>query len=300
MSRALQHAALLLGMLAPAVWAACPPAGETTATLQALKAEGWQRPDLQADPPRQALALALLDCLADPDPALRDGIAFEALQAWMRGGRLGTDTLHAMRGRLLAMLAAPADAAGFAQPFAALVLAELARVDRLKPWLSTEERDALVDAAVRYLAGVRDYRGYDEREGWRHGVAHGADLMLQLALNPALRREQALRMLDAIAQQVLPPGAQAWRYGEPSRLAAPVYFLARRDLLTAADWQRWLQGLSASRPAASASVTQASLAARHNLGAFLAGLYLVVQESSAPEPKAHLLPALRETLRAVD
>ena len=46
MNQALPRAALLLGMLAPAVWAACPPAGETSATLQALKAEGWQRPDL--------------------------------------------------------------------------------------------------------------------------------------------------------------------------------------------------------------------------------------------------------------
>ena len=98
---------------------------------------------------------------------LRDGIAFEALQAWMRGRRLGTDTLHAMRGRLLAMLAAPADAAGFAQPFAALVLAELARVDRLKPWLSTEERDALVDAAVEMADDVADDEEWDDvEEDW--------------------------------------------------------------------------------------------------------------------------------------
>ena len=27
-------------------------------------------------------------------------------------------------------------------------------------------------AAAAYLSGVRDYRGYDETAGWRHGVAH--------------------------------------------------------------------------------------------------------------------------------
>ena len=30
---------------------------------------------------------------------------------------------------------------------------------------------------------VRDYRGFDAKQGWRHGVAHGADLLLQLSRN---------------------------------------------------------------------------------------------------------------------
>ena len=44
-------------------------------------------------------------CLGDPDPAIRDGIAFEALAHWMRAGDLDADALRDMRERLLAMLA---------------------------------------------------------------------------------------------------------------------------------------------------------------------------------------------------
>lgn len=282
--------------------AACPPPGETLASMQALRQARWQRPDLVTDAPRHALALALLDCLSDPDPQWRDELAFEALQAWMRGGRLDTATLRSLRQRLLATLAAAPDAAGFAQPFAALVLAEVARVDRLQPWMSADERQALVDGAARYLAGVRDHRGFDEREGWRHGVAHGADLLLQLSLNPQLQRAQAETLLAALAAQVMPPGEVAYRYGEPARLAAPVFYLARRDLLATEDWQRWFVALAArldKHPAARR--TQAGLAQRHNLGAFLTDLYTTVQESpSAVEARARLLPGLRQALRELE
>jgi hypothetical protein len=37
---------------------------------------------------RATLALGLLDCLKDPDPVLRDQVAFEAWSAWLRGKKL--------------------------------------------------------------------------------------------------------------------------------------------------------------------------------------------------------------------
>ena len=43
---------------------------------------------------RRALAVALLPCLAATDPALRDGIGYEALSTWMRAGALNADTLR--------------------------------------------------------------------------------------------------------------------------------------------------------------------------------------------------------------
>ena len=284
----------LLVALAGTATATCPPQGETTVSLQALKADKWLRPDTE----RQALALALLDCLSDPSPLLRDGIAFEGLQFWMRSGKIDKPTLQALRLRLMAMLAAPADPAGFTQAFAALVLAEVARVDRLQGHLSDEERAALVDQATNYLAGVRDYRGYDEQEGWRHGVAHGADVMLQLSLNKRLQRSQADALLAAIASQVLPPGEVAYRHGETDRLAAPVFYLAQGALLASADWERWFLALAERRQRTPTSAV--SLAQRHNLSSFLNSLYVAVQEAGPPDLQARLLPGLRKALREAE
>jgi hypothetical protein len=297
-------AALAAVWLGAPAWAtgtagsACPPPGETRASLLALKAAEWRLPGADAPQRRQDLALALMGCLSHADPALRDELAFEALSAWMRGGQLAPPTLQALRQGLLPMLARPADAAGFAQPFAALALAELARVDRLQAFLSATERGELVEQAAHYLAGVRDYRGFDARDGWRHGVAHGADLTLQLLLNPRLERPQADALMAAVAAQVLPDGTHFYRFGEGTRLMTPAFYLAHSALWQQADWNRWFDALLA-RLGPSAPATEAGLARRHNLGAFVLPLYAAVQEHGDTDARARLLPGLRKALQAL-
>ena len=78
------------------------------------------------------MASSLLPSLADPDPTLRDGVAYSALSQMMRSQLIAADTVATLKEELLAMLDAEDDAAGFAQPFAALVLAEVARTDRVR------------------------------------------------------------------------------------------------------------------------------------------------------------------------
>ena len=132
--------AALLALCTFGAQASCPPAGWDIASLQRLRAAKFEG---LAAAPRDALARSLLDCLADLHPEWRDEIAFEALAAWMRAGALSTETLQHLRRELSARLVAP-DPQGFGRPFAALALAEVARVDRLKPYLTAEERAQLV------------------------------------------------------------------------------------------------------------------------------------------------------------
>jgi len=276
--------------------AACPPAGTSRTQLAELQAAKWEVAD---EARRQALALGLLDCLGDADPELRDGMAYEALTAWMRAQKLAPATLGHIRASQLAVLKQQ-DASGFAQPFAALVLAEVARTDRIKPWLSEAERNELLEGAAAYLTSARDYRGYSEKEGWRHGVAHAADLMLQLSLNPALGKREQKLILSAVAAQLSATGAAAsahfFQYGEGERLMAPVFYLARRAELDAGEWETWI-GSIAITPADPSFRTQAGLARRHNLKSFLMPLYVSLSESKDEAQRERLLPAVRKTLR---
>ncbi len=286
---------LLLPVLACAAigqaHAACPP---RDAALR-LKADKFAVADGAR---RQAMALDMLDCLRSPDPLLRDEVGFEALAGWMRGGLLEVDTVRALHAALLARLngAAP-DPLGVERPFAALALAEVARVDRIKPFLNEAERGALVRHAATYLAGVRDYRGYSETEGWRHGVAHAADLMLQLALNPALGRAEHDQMLAALAAQVVPADAHFYIYGEAQRLIMPVYYVGKRDTLSAAEWDAWFGALAAKGGGAT---TQATLARQHNLKAFLLALYQGLQETPDAAIRGRMLPAVQKALKQLN
>ena len=296
---------LLVTLAAPPGVRAAPPAGGCDASpaflaqARAAKAAGFAVADAGE---RQRLALALAACLGHPDPALRDGLAYEALATWLRADALAPATRATLRDRLLAWLAPEAaDEGGFRAPFAALVLSEVARTDRVSPWMAPAEREALVDAAAGYVSGLRDYRGFVDGEGWRHGLAHGADLLMQLALNPALDRAQLDRLLAAVAAQVAPPGAPAHVHGEAERLVRPVLFVLQRGLHDQAAWSAWLQGCTSPAPMpawSAAYASEAGLARRHNVRLFLLALHAGLSESGDDALRARLPPvvaALRAT-----
>jgi hypothetical protein len=277
--------------------AACPPAQYDLPRLRALKAGGFAVED---DAARNALARALVDCLSASDPELRDGIGFEAYFAWLRADRIDLATRRDLLQRLLARLSDSDDPQGVARPFAVLVLAEVLRTDRLAPWMEDGERARLFDAGADYLSGVRDYRGFDPALGWRHGVAHAADLMTQFAVHPSTDRARLDRLLGAIASQVRPRD-MAYTHGESERLARPVLFAAQRALHTEAEWKAWIDALAAPAPLASWDAAWRSadgIAHRHNLRAFLLALYYGAQEGG-DERFQRLLPAVRDALRAM-
>ncbi|HEX7804162.1 MAG TPA: DUF2785 domain-containing protein [Pseudoxanthomonas sp.] len=285
-SRWLPRAVFGFALLLPlSAWAedVCPPEGTDAGSLQLLKQQDFVVEDAAT---RNTLALRLLGCLSNPDPALRDGIAYEALTAWLRGNALEADTRVRLRDDLYAMLREP-DAEGFRQPFAALVLSEVARTDRIAPWMTPAERVTMVDRAVAYLRSVQDYRGYDNAQGWRHGVAHGSDWLMQLALNPALERPQLESMLAAIASQAVPESAHAYVFGEPGRLARPVLYIAKRGVLADADWSAWFLGLPARIGEREKAYSDTAwLARRHDLLAFLTSVYLEADQSADTPIKA--------------
>lgn len=281
----------VVALLASGTQAACPPEGYSIASLQALKAGGFVVDDAGT---RQALATGLLDCLGHPDPVLRDGIGFEAYFTWLRGNVIEANTRRTLLHELSAAIdPAKADAAGFRQPFAALVLAEVARTDRIEPWLTAEERAALVEASARYVETIHDRRGFIDGQGWRHGIAHGADLLMQLALNPALAKPQLDRILAAVAAQVRPDDGHAYIHGESERLARPVFFVAARGLHTAAEWNAWFAKLAEPAPLAAwsdAFSSEAGLAQRHNLVTFLRAAYVGAAEGGDDNAKTLLAP----------
>lgn len=274
--------------------ASCPPAGFDRAQLESLKARRWSLPDARR---RNALALALTPCLASPDPELRDGLAYEAFAALLRNHQLSDVTLQSLTADLQARLSAP-PGQGFERPFAALVLSEVARADRLSPFLTPERRAHLLDASLSWFSAIRDHRGFDDASGWRHGVAHGADLLLQLSLNPAFGRPEWMRIRDAIASQIAPRG-HFYIYGEGARLAAPIVAIAQRRGFTEAEWTAWMDQVASPAPLASwadAFGSNEDLARVNDVVQFMQALYLSAKLNSSVADDV-LLPGAEAAIR---
>lgn len=233
-----------------------------------LKVGGWGK----ASDPTDAVATAMLECFDAPDPALRDGLVFEAWSNWLRADRIAVATRLAAVSRLHAALDSAVDPTGFRRPFAALLLSELVRADRLQAYLDSETRVALASTAGRYLQELDDFRGFVDGEGWRHGVAHAADLILQLGVNSQVGRAERLSLLRVLLGKVAPAGTHAYRFGEPERLARAYYFSVANDAeLRAAIWP-FLEALADPAPLGmwgESFASETGLARRHNTLAFL-------------------------------
>lgn len=287
---------LLLGSLSPAQ-GQCPPEGLTAAQIAQLRLQGYAIGD---DDTRNRLALALLGCIGDRDPALRDGLAVQAVAAWLRGKSLTSDTVVQLYDGLLAQLRDTRDPYGFRRPFAVLVLSEVARADRIDAVLTAQQRAALVDTAIGFINEINDYRGYSDTEGWRHGVAHAADLILQLAIDPQVDAPAVERLMNALASRIAPSAKVYYIHGEPERLVRAVYFTWARGVLDAAFWTRWFDAISSPLPAADwgqVMSNERGLARRHNTQAFLLNLAHVARKGRGATDAALLAEADRALAR---
>ena len=276
-----------------ATHSSCEPLGLGAPELSALKANDFdvKRPG--------AMAVALVDCLGDPDQNTRDGIAYEAITHWLRGAELTDPEVRELKVALLAAVDTP-DKEGFRAPFAALVLSEVARFDRETAFMTAEERSGFVAEAAKYMSNVEDYRGYDDAEGWRHGVAHGADWLMQLSLIPNVSDTDLIILRDTVASQIMPSG-HAYIHGESERLARPIVFVARHGTIAKDDWTEWFTRLADPAPFGNwgqAYRSEEGLARLHNLKGFLNVIYVNASTSTSENVKA-LLPGATAALQSL-
>ncbi|HEX7707631.1 MAG TPA: DUF2785 domain-containing protein [Thermoanaerobaculia bacterium] len=293
-------ALVLLGFSSPAFAATdpCPFEPWSRADLVALK-ESDSTLDAAK---RDELARGLVACLGSPDPELRDDVAFTVISRWLRAKELEQETIIALAESMVSRLEdAGEDPSGFRKPFAALALSEVVRADRIDAVFPETLRRKLAPAAARYLTGVRDYRAFDPVEGWRHGVAHGADLVLQLGLNPHIPEEEVRLLLDSVASQT-GPTTIAYDAGEPERLARAVFFVHGRNLLGEAYWSQWFEKVGDPAPLSSwraAFTSREGLSRRHNTLAFLHAIAFAARANPGPASDRIGALAHRELLRVM-
>ncbi len=267
--------------------------------LQQLKVDQFQLTELAE---KQALMLQLLNCLASPDPELRDDIAYSAISQWLRQDRFDDEVYLRMFKQLLAVLSANViDKHNVYQPFAALALSEIVRVDRITPYLTDAQRQQVINVVSDYFLAINDYRGFEQGVGWRHSIAHSADVFLQLALNQAISSEQLTQMLNVLSQQINANGQHFYVYGESRRIAMAVTYILLRQTTSVQAWQEWLDKITSPAPFASWQAvysSQQGLVKLHNTQSFLTAMFALIKNSNNQTLQARV-PALERALKLI-
>lgn len=209
---------------------------------QALRTDHFK---LASGEPVLPLALEAAGLLGSTDGELRDGIAYEAMVAWVyEEPRLDAAGLEQLRTTLVSNakrgLGEQENDGLFLRSFSTLALSVLAATDLKRPFLTQAQFDELLDLALAELGGERDLRGYVAAKGWGHATAHAADLLKFLARSHWLRVEQQSRIVNAVADRLRTAG-RVFVWGEDARLAATLASVARRPDADPAPFTAWFK-----------------------------------------------------------
>ncbi|MBK9090929.1 MAG: DUF2785 domain-containing protein [Holophagales bacterium] len=230
--------------------AAAGPSGHDRAFWMALAAKDFAVPEGES---AGALALEAADFLSSPDPALRDGVGYEALARWVyKDGLVPSADLERLRLRLQAGLknglGETSGDSAYGRSFSAIGLSILAATDLKSPWMTQEAFDDLLAASAAYLGAERDLRGFVPGSGWVHATAHTADVLKFLSRNPRLSSAGQARIVDAVAGRLRTAGV-VFTWGEDERLALVLLSLTRRKDFAPRPFEAWLASLSAENSA---------------------------------------------------
>jgi Protein of unknown function (DUF2785) len=248
------------------------------------------------------LTSELTAMLGDPDPRLRDGIAYEVLATWVSEG-VYDDLLQGLGDGMAAGLMVGIGERGtdtvFRRSFSALILGECVSRDNERHVVPPDTILRWGDRAAGWLVRERDVRGYVPGKGWAHAVAHGADVLAALARSDAVGRLELTVLLDVIADRLLTEGDRLL-HGEDDRLAFATMQILRRDQVSLDVVERWMARLAEkARPDHDRDGDPYAVAG--NVQQFLRALHL--QLALAPRPparRADLLLTLIDRLKQVN
>lgn len=183
------------------------------------------------DRPMEELVRGLSRALADPDPLIRDGAAYGVLSTWIARGVIDGPRRLALGDEMAARFRDPEVQA---RTFAPLVLDMLVtRGDFSADWVAAFER---------WYPQEQDLRGHDDKLGWLHAVAHGADLLGSFGCRPEVA---PARMLDLAAARLTARTVHVYGQLEDDRLAKALARVLTRSDTSERDATAWLDRIAA-------------------------------------------------------
>lgn len=250
-----------------------------------------------------ALTEELLGYLGDPDPELRDGVAYTVIAVWTIRGTLNTDQLRAITQKLLPNLK---EGLGefrgdkvLLRSFSVLALSLMAYGDYKTPYVTRDEYIGLVEALCTYLKAEIDLRGHDALVGWIHTTAHTADWIKFLARSSQAAHETQRALLMVIADKLLIPTAHVYIHNEDERMAIATLDLLKREFLTPDDLSAFVERLVKVREMGTdgGDFDPTIHATGMNVKHFIRALYIALTVGTPAPGTHHLVELLREALK---
>lgn len=192
----------------------------------------------------------MLEHIGDPDPYVRDTLIYSAWCTLLDEARLTTANkrriLHEVLDRkfLLDGLGRTNDHSVLKRSFTALLLAALLDDSRKTQWMSLEDQKRILKEVCYWLNNEADFRGFNEKLGWIHAFAHGADLLAECVKSEACKSEEVL-IVQGILKRIL-IGDELLLWGEEDRLNLVIIQLFKLRKIKTDGFVEWCKDVQAS------------------------------------------------------
>lgn len=250
------------------------------------------------------LRQVIFSYLGNPDPELRDDIAYMIYANWLKRGMFSKEEVWGHVNELLENLKqglgeTESDSV-FLRAFSVLFLAEIVHNDNKKPFLEKTQIQLILSEGLSYLAAEKDPRGHIPVKGWAHALAHTADLLMVLGRNSKTDSADLEKVLTGIAAKLVDSTNWVYIHGEDERLVNAVMMILGRDVISVDFLKTWLKSLTEpERSWNGAYMDEAQAKAFHNVRNFLRSLLVSLLKAEELTRKEELQALVIEAVTSL-
>jgi len=174
--------------------------------------------------------------IGSTDPVLRDELIFSVMANWIYKGVYTKEDIYKIADTLvqneyiLNGIGLQNDDSVFTRSATALQLWAIVVTQKKRNFIPFNTIGAIFEKTNQLLQEEVDYRAYVPEKGWANSISHAANIMLELAQLPEMKKPWILLILNTICDKVLQPGFR-FEGDEIEHLAAPVAEILQREIL---------------------------------------------------------------------
>ncbi|CYV03440.1 DUF2785 domain-containing protein [Streptococcus suis] len=189
----------------------------------------------------------LLENIGHPDPAIRDELVYASFCHIFLESLITREQAQSLLQFSQETNPLSLESSTLKRSFTCLLYCLLLSVDNDRDsvyfaFLSTDDRELLFQQALDYLAIENDWSGYDEKLGWIHTAAHGADFLLATSCHDQFLAEKSKEVWQTIVT-CLTKQSKVFSAGEEIRLAQIPVYLLLNEKVSSQELTEWISKL---------------------------------------------------------
>lgn len=189
----------------------------------------------------------LLENIGHPDPTIRDELVYASFCHIFLSGLITREQAQELLQDSQDTKPFSLESSTLKRSFACLLYCLLLSVDNepesiYHAFLSTNDRELLFQQALDYLTIENDWSGYDEKLGWIHTAAHGADFLLAASCHDQFPDEKSKAVWQTIVT-CLTKQSKVFSAGEEIRLAQIPVYLLLNEKVSSQELTEWISKL---------------------------------------------------------